>query len=96
MDVLHKDQRSKRYEHPAIAKLEAYDKLHKSNLLKTLEVFIQQDSNMNDAAKKLFVHTNTLHYRIKRISEIGGIRLTDVNEKLGIFLDLKARKLDEK
>ena len=95
MDLLHKDQRAKRYEHPAIAKLEAYDRLHKSNLLKTLEVFIQQDSNMNDAAKKLFVHTNTLHYRIKRISEIGGIRLTDVNEKIGIFLDLKARKIDE-
>ena len=51
---------------------------------------------MNDAAKKLFVHTNTLHYRIKRISEIGSIRLSDVNEKLGIYLDLKARKFDEK
>ncbi|MBD8015417.1 helix-turn-helix domain-containing protein [Microbacterium sp. APC 3898] len=96
MDVLHKDQRAKRYEHPAIAKLETYDRLHNSNLLKTLEVFIQQDSNMNDAAKKLFVHTNTLHYRIKRISEIGSIRLSDVNEKLGIYLDLKARKFDEK
>lgn len=96
MDLIQKDQSTKRYEHPAIAKLEAYDSLHKSNLLKTLEVFIQQDSNMNDAAKKLFVHTNTLHYRMKRISEIGGIRLTNVSEKLGIFLDLKARKMDEK
>ncbi|WP_142830874.1 PucR family transcriptional regulator [Planococcus soli] len=96
LNLIQKDQRSRRYEHPAIAKLEAYDALHKSNLLQTLEVFIQQDSNMNDAAKKLFVHTNTLHYRIKRISEIGGIRLTNIHEKIGIYLDLKARKMDDK
>ncbi|WP_298828574.1 helix-turn-helix domain-containing protein [uncultured Planococcus sp.] len=96
MEKLQKDLRAERYEHPAIAKLEAYDNQHKSNLLKTLEVFIQQDSNMNDAAKKLFVHTNTLHYRIKRISEIGGIRMTNVHEKMGIYLDLKARKLGNK
>lgn len=93
---LPKDLRSQRYEHPAIAKLEAYDAQHNSNLLKTLEVFIQQDSNMNDAAKKLFVHTNTLHYRIKRISEIGDIRMTNVHEKMGIYMDLKARKLENK
>ena len=96
MEQLQKDLRSQRYEHPAIAKLEAYDSQHKSNLLKTLEVFIQQDSNMNDAAKKLFVHTNTLHYRIKRISEIGDIRMTNIHEKMGIYMDLKARKLEEK
>ncbi|MBT2572184.1 PucR family transcriptional regulator [Planococcus sp. ISL-110] len=96
LDLIQKEQRVRRYEHPAIAKLEDYDSLHKSNLLKTLEVFIQQDSNMNNAAKKLFVHTNTLHYRIKRISEIGGISLSNVHEKIGIFLDLKARKIDEK
>lgn len=96
LDLIQKEQRNKRYEHPAIAKLEAYDALHKSNLLKTLEVFIQQDSNMNEAAKKLFVHTNTLHYRIKRISEIGGIQFTNIHEKLGIYLDLKARKMDRK
>ncbi|TWT07873.1 PucR family transcriptional regulator [Planococcus sp. CPCC 101016] len=95
LDLIQKEQRIRHYEHPAIGKLEKYDQSHNSNLLKTLEVFIQQDSNMNDAAKKLFVHTNTLHYRIKRISEIGGIRLNNVHEKIGIFLDLKARKMDE-
>ena len=83
-------------EHPAISKIEAYDKLHNSNFLMTLEVFIQQDSNMNAAAKKLFVHTNTLHYRIKRIAEIGNVDLTNTHEKIGIYLSLKARKLNNK
>lgn len=96
LDLIQKEHRNRRYEHAAIAKLEAYDTLHKSNLLKTLEVFIQQDSNMNEAAKRLFVHTNTLHYRMKRISEIGGINLNNIHEKLAIYLDLKIRKLDEK
>ncbi|WP_236610122.1 PucR family transcriptional regulator [Planococcus halocryophilus] len=83
-------------EHPAISKIRAYDKLHKSNFLKTLEVFIQKDSNMNEAAKKLFVHTNTLHYRMKRVAEIGEIDLANVHEKLGIYLDLMAQKMTEK
>lgn len=83
-------------EHPAISKIRAYDKQHKSNFLKTLEVFIQQDSNMNEAAKKLFVHTNTLHYRMKRVAEIGEIDLTNVHEKLGIYLDLMAQKMKNK
>ncbi len=95
LDVLQQELRNRRTEHPAIEKLEAYDLLHNANLLKTLEVFIQSDSNMNEAAKQLFVHTNTLHYRIKRISEIADIPITNVHEKMAIYLDLKARKLTE-
>lgn len=96
LDLLQHEWHDKRNEHPAIEKLESYDQLHKANLLRTLEVYIQHDSNMNEAAKQLYVHTNTLHYRIKRISEIGGIQLTNVHEKLSIYLDLKVRKLTQK
>lgn len=80
-------------EHPAIKILEDYDKENKTNLLKTLEVFIQNDSNVSDTAKQLYIHTNTLGYRLKRITEIADFDLKNVHEKMAIYLDLKIRKL---
>jgi len=80
-------------EHPAIKKLEEYDQENNTNLLNTLEVFIQKDSNVNEAAKQLFIHTNTLGYRLKRISEIADLDLKNIHEKMAIYLDLKIRRL---
>ncbi|MGY3715513.1 PucR family transcriptional regulator [Sutcliffiella cohnii] len=91
-DAIMKEKRSDSYEHPAIFKLEQYDKVNNTNFLKTLEVFINEDSNMNDASKKLFVHINTLNYRMKRIVEITEIDLKNVNEKMSIYVDLMLRR----
>lgn len=40
------------------------------SLLTTLKVFIREELSYQQAASKLFVHINTLHYRLSRIEEI--------------------------
>lgn len=95
LDAILHEKKANPYEHPAISKLEAYDKQNKTTLLDTLEVFIQADSNINEAAKKLFVHANTLNYRMKRIMKIGEIDLKNPNEKMSLYLDLKVRCLEK-
>ncbi|MGG6310920.1 PucR family transcriptional regulator [Paenibacillus macerans] len=75
-----------------LMKLQAYDLEHHSELLHTLEVFLSHDSNAKTAADALHVHTNTLNYRLKRISEIGGIDLTSMEQKVTLYLDLKAER----
>jgi DNA-binding PucR family transcriptional regulator len=80
------------YENYSLKKLHEYDQKYHSDLVETLEVFLNKDSNVNEAAKVLNVHVNTLNYRLKRISEIGEINLKDVNQKLTLFLDLKVEK----
>lgn len=65
---------------------------HNSTLVETLEVFLDSDNNINDAAKVLNVHINTLSYRLKRISEIGDINLKDTNQKITLYLDIKLQK----
>lgn len=77
---------------PALQKLEKYDLQNKSELMKTLEVFLDHDGNLNEAAKVMHIHVNTLTYRLKRISEIGEIDLKDFNQKAYLFLYLKFRK----
>ena len=77
------------YENQALKNLQDYDQKHHSNLVETLEVFLDHDANMAETAKALVVHPNTLTYRLKRISEIGEIDLKDPSQKMMLFIDIK-------
>ncbi|MCP8971319.1 PucR family transcriptional regulator [Ectobacillus ponti] len=92
IDIVLQARKGTAYENRALQELHAYDAKHHSNLAETLEVFLNKDSSVNDAAKALNVHVNTLKYRLQRITEIGGINLRDPNEKLLLYLDLKLEK----
>ena len=92
LDVLLEKRTKDGYENHALMKLHEYDRKHNSDLIETLEVFLNKDNNVNEAAKALNVHTNTLNYRLKRISEIGEINLKDPNQKMTLYLDLKIEK----
>ncbi|WP_100371667.1 PucR family transcriptional regulator [Bacillus sp. FJAT-45037] len=90
IDVLKKsDQLQNVTSNPAIRKLQVYDLEHRTNLLETLEVILNRDGNMNEAAKHLHCHVNTLNYRLKRIQEIANIQLKDPVQKIGLYLDMK-------
>jgi DNA-binding PucR family transcriptional regulator len=96
LDTLIHNKHLVEYQHPAIEKLERYDVVNKTNLLETLEIFIRQDSNVNDAAKMLHVHTNTLLYRLKRITEIADINLKNTSEKMALYLELLISKAKDR
>ncbi|OCA87881.1 hypothetical protein A8F94_08570 [Bacillus sp. FJAT-27225] len=40
--------------------------------VRTLEVFFQSNQSINETAEKLFVHKNTVQYRLKKIKELTG------------------------
>lgn len=67
--------------HPAIAKLARYDQVNQSNLLHTLEVYLEHDRNAQRCANLLYLHRNSLQYRVRRIQEIAGIDLDDPDER---------------
>ena len=60
-----------------LAPLRAYDAKRGTDLVKTLVVFIQLGGNITAAADKLFLHRNSLAYRLQRIEELCGL---DVRE----------------
>jgi PucR family transcriptional regulator, purine catabolism regulatory protein len=49
-----------------------YDGKHHASLVRTLEVYLRRDRNMAAAARELFVHYNTLRYRLQQISSLLG------------------------
>ncbi|MEI4528120.1 PucR family transcriptional regulator [Priestia megaterium] len=92
LDVILEKRVHDQFENHSLKKLTDYDLRHNSNLVETLEVFLNNDNNINEAAKELNVHMNTLSYRLKRISEIGDINLKDVNQKITLYIDIKLMK----
>ncbi|MFB3160968.1 PucR family transcriptional regulator [Neobacillus sp. 179-J 1A1 HS] len=92
IDVLIEKASTDQNENYSLKRLQEYDKKNNTDLVETLEVFLNKDSNVHEAANALNVHTNTLNYRLKRISEIGEINLKDPNQKISLYLDLKLEK----
>lgn len=65
------------YIHPALYKLHRYDLEHDSDLVETLKVFLSLSCSIKGTADALFLHRNTMNYRMTKITEITDIDLND-------------------
>lgn len=63
-------------------------------LIKTLEAYFQTNGNGNDCAKALYIHRNTLRYRLDRISEVTGISTQDFTGLTELYIASQLRKLN--
>ena len=70
----------------AVLRLQKYDALHGTNLLATLEVYLMCNNSLQKAANRLFIHKNTMTYRLKSIEKAVKMDLTDPDERLSILL----------
>ena len=62
------------------------------SLLETLNCYILNGCNLTKTADELFIHRNTLKYRLNRIREILGEDPDDVNQNFRLHLAFKIRK----
>lgn len=72
--------------HPAVNYLHEYDIRNSTDLLKTLTTYLISERNAIQTADLLFVHRNTIQYRINRIKELTNIDLEDPDTRLYIML----------
>lgn len=63
--------------HPMLQRLTEYDRVHETKLLNTLNVYLTKEANLHETAKALFIHRNTLVYRLQRIRSLLGLELDD-------------------
>jgi PucR family transcriptional regulator, purine catabolism regulatory protein len=71
--------------------LVAHDERHRTNLVETLEVYLAS-RKVAVAARRLYVHTNTLANRLERIAEILGPFVDDADRCLTLGLALRLRR----
>ncbi|MEC1650982.1 proline utilization transcriptional regulator PutR [Bacillus vallismortis] len=80
------------YENKDLALLKAKDQESSTELLKTLEIYLLNNCKTKPAAEQLFIHQNTLNYRIKQITEMTSINLSDFRTRCQLYLDLMLMK----
>jgi sugar diacid utilization regulator len=82
-----------RFHDETVAPLVAYDDQYETDLVKTLESFLEADGNVAKTASILFTHRHTVRYRLERVRELTGLDVgsTDGRERLG--LGLKAMRV---
>ncbi|WP_419025932.1 PucR family transcriptional regulator [Emergencia sp.] len=64
-----------------LKKLNEADKDSSSQLMDTLREYLIQDGNMMQTSKKLFIHRNTLQYRLERIKSITDFDIEDFHTR---------------
>jgi len=86
-------QELRRFHQDTVAPLIAYDEQYETELVRTLETFLDADGNVAQSAQRLYTHRHTVRYRLERVRELTGLDVasTDGRERLG--LGLKAMRV---
>ncbi|HTK06177.1 MAG TPA: helix-turn-helix domain-containing protein [Ktedonobacteraceae bacterium] len=71
----------------------AYDQRKKSNLLDTLESYLESGGNAAKTSTLLDVHRNTLLQRLERVQKLCALDLEQVSNRLPLLLALKVYRL---
>jgi DNA-binding PucR family transcriptional regulator len=73
--------------------LRAYDDKHQTELVRTIRLFFDVGQNIKLAASSLNVHRHTVFYRLRQISEIGGLDLDSPHDQLTLRAAIAADAL---
>jgi sugar diacid utilization regulator len=86
-------QELQRFYAETVEPLVAYDEQYETDLVGTLEAFLEADGNVAGTAQRLFTHRHTVYYRLERVRELSGhdVSSSDGREKLS--LGLKAMRV---
>lgn len=82
-----------RFADSLIEPLVAYDRKHKTDLLKTMRLYFEVGENVKEAAEKLSVHRHTIFYRLNQISQILKVDLHSPKDQLGVRAALAIRQM---
>ena len=69
-----------------------YDSANGTELLNTLISYFDCDENMKAVGAKLYIHPNTVKYRLQQIQEITGLNLFKTYEKIELYNALQGMK----
>jgi sugar diacid utilization regulator len=77
-----------RFYSETVEPLVAYDEQYETELVSTVETYLENDGNVAATAQQLFTHRHTIRYRLERARELCGhdVTSTEGREKLGLGL----------
>ena len=81
------------YYESVLGPIEHSDERYAGELLRSLEAYIDRNGHWERAASDCYCHRHTLRYRIKRIEELTGRDLGRAEDRVELWLALRAKEL---
>jgi GAF domain-containing protein/sugar diacid utilization regulator len=76
-----------------VARIDSYDRRKNTDLLDTLEIYLECAGNLTKTSERLFVHRNTLIQRLERLQSLCDIDLQERSNWLTLQVAIKVYKL---
>jgi hypothetical protein len=82
-----------RFYEETVAPLAAYDEQYETDLVTTIEAYLNNDGNVTPTATQLFTHRHTIRYRLERVRELSGHDISSSVGRERLSLGLKAMRV---
>ena len=83
----------KEYYEKTIQPLVEYDKKNQSDLADVLWTYLKHDGSVKETADELYVHRNTINYKLNRAAEILDLNLSSLDVRLQLTLGFMLRDM---
>jgi purine catabolism regulator len=77
----------------SIGKIVDFDRNNQSRLLETLSEYFHNNYVLTETAERLFIHINTLKYRLQNIELLTGCSISNAEERLRLHIGLKIQDI---
>lgn len=91
----HDSQELRDFYTETLGEIERFDKEQNSDLMNSLEKYLMYHCDLKTAADVLFLHPNTLRYRLKKVEELLNVDLNHVDVKLNLMAAFKINYLKQ-
>lgn len=85
MNIENQDILNEYYEH-SIKPIREYDKNNNSSLAPVLRSYLKNNGSVKETADELFIHRNTVNYKIKKIEEMLNIDLSSLDARVQLIV----------
>jgi sugar diacid utilization regulator len=82
-----------RFYEETVAPIVAYDDQYETELVRTLETFLDCDGNVAGTAQRLYTHRHTVRYRLERVRDLTGLDVGSSDGREKLSLGLKAMRV---
>jgi sugar diacid utilization regulator len=76
-----------------VAAVVRYDDQYRTDLVQTLEAYLEHNCNMNATASAIYAHRHTVAYRLERVKELTGLDPMQTEDRERLGLGLKAYRI---
>lgn len=83
----------KKFYDDTIGVLDIHDKINETDYVELLMSYFENNCKVTETANSLYVHRNTVNYKINKIQEILDLNLSDIGDRSRVYLSLMIKYL---